>query len=65
MLRWKNKPINDLTKEELQQALGEAIYIELSGKNYIYNNDLLYSFATGIVFGTAVSIFGTLLALSL
>ena len=65
MLKWRNKPIDELDEEELRLALGEAVHISLSDKNAIHNNDIVYSFATGIVLGTVVSIIGTLLAISL
>ncbi len=64
MLRWKNKSIDELTTEELRQALGEAVYLTLSDKNSLHNNDIVFPFLTGIVLGTMISVFGTLLALT-
>ena len=64
MLKWKNISIYDLSKEQLQQALAEAISMSLTGKNVNNTNDLGYSFTIGIIVGSITSIVGMLVVLS-
>lgn len=64
MLKWKNISINDLSKEQLRQALAEAISLSLNGKNMNSINDLGYSFTVGIIIGSITSIVGMLIVLA-
>lgn len=61
MLKWKNRSIYDLSKEELQQALGEAVLLSLSKENSFYSDDMVRHFSYGIIIGTAVSLVGSYL----
>ena len=61
MLKWKNISINDLSKEQLRQALAEAVSLSLTGKNTNSVNDLGYSFTVGIIVGSLTSIVGMLI----
>jgi len=61
MLKWKNISINDLSKEQLRQALAEAVSLSLTGKNTNSVNDLGYSFTVGIIVGSTTSIVGMLI----
>ena len=61
MLKWKNISINDLSKEQLRQALAEAVSVSLTGKNTNSVNDLGYSFTVGNIVGSLTSIVGMLI----
>ena len=65
MLHWKNKPIDQLSKEELKQALADSVVIALKKDNaHIENADVLPAFVTGIFSGMIATALITYLCLS-
>lgn len=62
MLYWKQKPIDQLTKIELQKALSESVSLILSNRNHTNSNELITTFITGIIIGTIIALTGMYLA---
>jgi hypothetical protein len=62
MLYWKTKPINKLTKSELQEALSESVKLVLLKQEYRPLDEWVTSFATGIIVGTIIALCGVYLA---
>ena len=64
MIHWKNRPISELSRDELRQALSEALHQSLSG-NATPVNALSDSFFLGVLSGAAIAVAGFAISLML
>lgn len=62
MLYWKTKPIDKLTRTELQEALSESVKLILSKHEHRPLDEWVTAFATGIIVGTIIALCGVYLA---
>lgn len=61
MLHWKNTPIDQLSKTQLQSALVEAIELRLKSNTGFHHGDLFSTFSTGLFTGIGISIVAILI----
>ena len=61
MIQWKNRPIADLTREELQLALTDAVRHGLA-KDAAPEKTLLDSFLVGTFAGAAITLVGFMIS---
>ena len=62
MLHWKNKPIDKLSKQELQQALRDSVGTLLAKNPTDQSGDVLSIFLMGLASGAVVAIIGVYLS---
>ena len=58
MIHWKNRPIDQLSKGELQDALKESVGLMLDNTRYSRGSETLHTFTFGVAAGVAVSLLG-------
>lgn len=58
MLHWKNKPIDQLSKAELQKALSDSVGMVLANKAVDQNSDIFATFMMGLAAGAFIAITG-------
>ena len=62
MLHWKNKPIDKLSKQELQNALQDSVGAMLSNNSNTNSSDMFTSFITGFGCGALICVLGVFIA---
>lgn len=58
MIHWKNKPIDRLTKSELQDALLQAVKMNVSKNSFVETTNQPFIFTLGFSVGTFIAIAG-------
>lgn len=58
MLHWKNKPIDRLSKAELQQALADSVETVLVTQSNTEEDESFTSFVLGILTGCVLAVIG-------
>ena len=55
MIHWKNKSLDKLTNNELQQALTESISAQFENNTYSRHHEITSTFVIGIFAGAAIA----------
>ena len=58
MIYWKNKPVNQLNRQELQEALLQSLKTSLEDNNTIVGDDIFKIFAFGFSTGVILVLTG-------
>ncbi|MBL1406405.1 MAG: hypothetical protein COC00_010515 [Rhizobiales bacterium] len=58
MIHWKNKPIDKLSKNELQDALLQAVKMNISKSTFVETTNQPFIFTLGFSVGTFIAIAG-------
>lgn len=58
MIQWKNKPIEELSKGELQDALLQSVKMNVSGEAFIDTTNQSFIFTLGFSVGTFIAVAG-------
>ncbi|MFK7902422.1 MAG: hypothetical protein AB8B49_06225 [Nitratireductor sp.] len=61
MINWKNKPINELSRNELIDALTQAINLNFTKQGFRASNNVGSTFALGFGSGVFIAISGFLI----
>lgn len=62
MIHWKNKPIDQLSKQELKTALFELAQVSVLNKKMVYESNTITPFAMGALSGALVAFLGMITA---
>jgi len=62
MLHWKNKPIDQLSKQELQKALTDSIGTVLTQQGTDKNSEVFSTFLVGLMTGAFIAVLGVYMA---
>lgn len=58
MIQWKNKPIDKLSKSELQAALFQSVTMNVSKSTFVETTNQPFIFALGFSIGIFIAIAG-------
>lgn len=58
MIHWKNKPLDKLSKSELQDALLQAVKMNVSKGSFVGTTNQPFVFTLGFSVGTFIAIAG-------
>lgn len=58
MIHWKNKPIDKLTKNELQDALLQSVKMNVSKDTFVETTNQPFIFTLGFSVGSFIAIAG-------
>ena len=61
MVHWKNKPINELNKQELQEALLQSLKISFDDQTVAAGNDMFKTFIFGFGAGAFLVLAGLII----